>query len=71
MPTESGLVEPDILVNGRTLTFAESMAVRVAVGNFRLWLSDPENRVGLGARLADSYDRHLASVEQTMRKNQP
>lgn len=68
MPTdnESGLVEPDIIVNGRALTFAECMAVRVAVGNFRIWLSDPEMRAGLGEPLAGNYDHHLANVEQTM-----
>jgi hypothetical protein len=66
--TATGWVEPDILVNGRALTFAECMAVRVAIGNFRLMLSDPEMRAGIGEPLATNYDAHLAAVEQTMLK---
>lgn len=73
MPTDdnSGLVEPDILVNGRALTFAECLSVRVAIGNFRIILSDPVFRQGVGEPLARNYDHHLASVEQTMRRPQP
>lgn len=68
MPTDkaSGLVEPDITVNGRALTFAECMAVRVAVGSFRISLTDPEMRAGIGEPLAGNYDHHLATVERTM-----
>jgi hypothetical protein len=66
--TATGWVEPDILVNGRALTFAECMAVRVAIGNFRLALNDPEMRQGIGVPLADNYDAHLAAVERTMLK---
>lgn len=67
MPTdkESGWVEPDIIVNGRALTFAECMAVRVAVTSFRLSLTSASMRAGLGP-LANNYDHHLASVERTM-----
>jgi hypothetical protein len=63
---DSGWVEPDILVNGRALTFAECMAVRVAVSSFRITLTASSVRRGLGEGLAKGYDRHLASVEQTM-----
>jgi hypothetical protein len=63
---ESGLVEPDIIINGRALTVAECMTVRVAVSSFRIWLADPLNRQGIGQPLAGNYDRHAASVEQTM-----
>lgn len=63
---ESGWVEPDIVINGRALTFAECMAVRVAVSSFRISLSAPSLREGLGTALADGYDRQLASVEQAM-----
>jgi hypothetical protein len=70
MPTaaESGLIEPDIIVNGRALTFAECMAVRVAIGSFRLSLTSPSLREGIGEGLASNYDHHLANVEQTMLK---
>jgi len=63
---ESGWVEPDIIVNGRALTFAECMAVRVAVSSFRMGLTSPAMRKGLGVGLADGYDHHLACVELLM-----
>jgi hypothetical protein len=63
---ESGLVEPDIIVNGRALTFAECMAVRVAISTFRITLREPEIRRGVGEPLASNYDAHLATVERTM-----
>lgn len=63
---DSGWVEPDILINGRALTFAECMAVRVAVSSFRITLTAFSVRQGLGEGLAKGYDHHLASVEQTM-----
>lgn len=64
--TETGWVEPDIVINGRALTFPECMAVRVAIGNFRLSLNAPEFRTAIGVALADGYDQHLARVEHTM-----
>ena len=62
---ESGLVEPDILVNGRALTFAECMSVRVAIGSFRISLKSQALRDALG-QLGRNYDHHLANVERTM-----
>lgn len=62
----SGLIEPDIVVNGLALTFAECMAVRVAIGSFRISVHDPEMRRGIGETLADNYDIHLSSVERAM-----
>jgi hypothetical protein len=62
---DSGLAEPDIIVNGRALTFAECMAVRVAVSSFRIQLSAPSARDALG-QLAENYDHHLANVERMM-----
>lgn len=64
----SGWVEPDITVNGRRLTFAEAMTVRVALGSFRLFLSEPLNVEMLGESLVAGYDRHLANVEAAMRE---
>jgi len=66
LDTESGWVEPDIVINGRALTFAECMTVRVAIGSFRLSLKSKGMRTGLGEPLVTNYDRHAASVEQTM-----
>lgn len=63
---DSGLVEPDIVVNGRALSFAECMAVRVAISSFRLSLTAESLRDGIGQSLADNYDRLLVIVERTM-----
>lgn len=62
----SGWVEPDIVINGTALSFAQCMAVRVAVSSMRISLSSSEYRDGLGHALADGYDHHLASVERLM-----
>jgi hypothetical protein len=73
MPRNSstGWVEPEIIVNGRALTFAEAMTVRVAVSTFRINLSDAAIRKGIGEPLATNYDTHAARVEQLMLVNQP
>jgi hypothetical protein len=73
MPTDemTGLVEPNITVNGRALSFAESMTVRVALSSFRISLSDAAMRQGIGERLATNYDTHASRVEQLMLLNQP
>lgn len=73
MPTdpETGWIEPLIVINGTELTFAESMAVRVAVNAFQLTLSDPPFRVGLGAQLAENFEAALSRVERAMRPREP
>jgi hypothetical protein len=62
----TGWVEADITINGRTLSFAESMTLRVAIGSFRLSLSDDDMRRGLGEPLASNYDHHAAAIERTL-----
>ena len=69
--TGCGWVEPDIVVNGRLLTFAECMAVRVAISSMRLTLASASMRKGLGLSLARGYDTHLASVERRILESQP
>ncbi len=73
MPTDdtTGLVEPDITVNGHALSFAECMTLRVALGSFRISLSDATMRTGLGEPLATNYGTHASRVEQLMLLNQP
>jgi hypothetical protein len=68
MDATTGWIEADITVNGQTLNFAESMAVRVAISTFRMTLADRAIRHGLGERLSANYDRHLANVERLMRE---
>jgi len=65
---ESGWVEPDIVINGKELTFAECMVVRVAVSSFRMSLTAPFISEGLGA-IAKNYDHHLMNIERMMLKN--
>jgi len=62
---ETGWVEADVTINGRRLSFAESMALRVAVSQFRMSLSSEKMRDGLGP-IADGYDRHLFAIERAM-----
>jgi hypothetical protein len=62
----TGLIEADITINGRALTFGESMTLRVAIGSFRLSLRRTDMRSGLGPQLADHYDRHSAAIERAI-----
>jgi len=62
----TGWQEPTITINGFQLSFAEAMAVRVAVSSYRMWLSG-QNRKEIGERLADGYDHCLRAVEAHMR----
>ena len=57
--------EPEIVINGVKLDFAQAMSVRVAVSSFRIDLTDPEHREALGS-IGDSYDKRLAEVERIM-----
>lgn len=63
---ESGWTEAEVSINGRTLSFAEAMALRVAVSTMRISLHGPAMRQGLGDRLADGYDAHLRKVESLL-----
>ena len=63
---ETGWVEADVTINGKALSFAESMTLRVAVNSFQMWCAHGENREGLGTRLADNYDRHAGEIMRAM-----
>lgn len=65
---ETGWTEPTIIINGIELTFAQAMAIRVAISSFRMFTSDLENRKGLGWKLAQNYDDRLSEVEAFMRQ---
>lgn len=60
---DTGWTEADITINGQPLTFAESMALRVAVSSYRMFVREPGNAMDIGDRLARAYDERLASVE--------
>ena len=63
---DTGWEEPDIIINGRPLLFAECMTLRVALATFILWLDEPAHRAGLGESLSQGYERHAAAIERTM-----
>lgn len=64
---QTGWTEPTIVINGVELTFAQAMAVRVAINSFRMFCSEAWNRDNLGWRLADGYNERLGEVEAFMR----
>lgn len=57
----SGWVEATIVINGKQLSFAEAMTVRVAVSTYKMLLSDAKFVRDLGA-VGDGYNRCLDSV---------
>ena len=60
---ETGWTEAEITINGQRLSFPESMALRVAVSSYRMFVRDEDNAAAIGERLADGYDHHLAAIE--------
>ncbi len=64
---DSGWVEADITINGQTLTFGQSMALRVAVSSFRMSLISEAMQNGLG-EIAAGYDAQLLAVERALFK---
>jgi hypothetical protein len=69
VPTLEGWTEADVTINGAALSFAEAMTLRVAVGSFRIWLSDRAVRDGLGEPLASNYDARLVAIERLMMRS--
>src|SRR4030095_14425910 len=63
---DTGWTEAHVIVNGRELSFAEAMSLRVAVSSMRINLADDALRAGLGEQLALNYDHHLATVERLL-----
>lgn len=43
-----GWIEADVTINGRVLTFAESMTLRVALDNFHMFVSNEAVKKDLG-----------------------
>jgi hypothetical protein len=64
---ESGWIEATVTINGHTLSFAEAMTLRVAVGGMLISLGDAEFRKHLGL-IAEGYDTHLRRIEAYMRR---
>ena len=62
---ETGMVEADITINGTPLTFAQAMALRVAVSGYAMLIDAPTMRGQLGV-LSDAYLTHLSAIGRLM-----
>lgn len=59
--------EPEIVVNGHRLTEGQAMAVRVAMGNFAIMLTDDDAFIqGVGVELSRNYKNRLTEVHGYM-----
>ena len=67
---DTGWTEADITINGRALTFRESMALRVAVSSYRMFVRNPDNAKYIGERLAEGYNDALSFVEAKIMEKQ-
>lgn len=56
--------EATITIAGATLTQAEAMTLRVAIGDFRMMLVTA--RQLLGPQLTDNYDQHARAIERLL-----
>jgi hypothetical protein len=65
---ETGWTEPDIIINGHTLSFAECMTIRVALSQFQMFMSNMTNAINVGERLAEGYNYHVTNIIEKMRK---
>lgn len=66
------LVEPDIEINGISLSFAQSMTVRVALQSFGMSLQ--ENGLGTdlaGIQISQNYLRAIKQINEIIALNQP
>lgn len=63
---ETGWTEAEVIINGKPLSFAEAMTLRVAVSHFYMWLSGDEVERDM-ADLGIGYKSKLDSIEHKMR----
>lgn len=66
------VIEPEIVMNGVTLTYGQSMAVRVALESFASDLSmkglgDDE----MGKELTEGYLKNIREIRKALYKNNP
>lgn len=62
----TGWVEADITINGKTLSFAESMTLRVAITSFLMQVVSKENARLLGP-ISGGYRENLMTIEAKIR----
>lgn len=68
---ETGWTEADITINGAALSFGQSMALRVAVSNFLMSLSEPD-ALGddePGRNIAAGYKARMTEVSALIHKS--
>jgi hypothetical protein len=65
----SGMTEANVTIEGTVLTFAQSMALRVALSDFLMQLDDGEFTNGLGPELAQNYRDRCSEVLKLMLGN--
>lgn len=63
---ETGWVEADVVINGKPLTFAESMTLRVAITSFLMQVSNQETAELLGP-ISVGYRELLIAIERKIR----
>jgi len=68
MPNLQDWKEPDIIINGKELTFAQCMTVRVAITSFLMFVSDYDNAKELG-KIANGYEELLINIINIMHVN--
>jgi hypothetical protein len=60
----TGWVEADVTINGKALTFAEAISLRVAVSSFRMTLhADGRSMMNELGEIGYGYDRALEAIE--------
>lgn len=67
-PDGGEIFEADVVINGRRLTYAESLALRVALGVFESYVSDPETAAAVGFELAANYRHHIVQVAKKVQQ---
>ena len=61
--------EADMTINGKPITFGESMTIRVACSSFLMQLDDDAFRASLG-RIAIGYETNLRSIMKKIMEKQ-
>lgn len=60
------MVEAEVTINGVALGFSQAMTLRVAIGSFAMFCSDPENAAALGPAAA-GYLARCGEIERLIR----
>jgi hypothetical protein len=69
----TGVVEPEIIINGVTMSFSQSMTIRVALESFasEMWQPGALGDDDHGVTMARLYGKSVDSIRPALYKNQP